>query len=91
MSPIRRILLSIGAAAVMCYAIDYAVVRARGAAGLDVVTVKPYYAVTQRNLKTEEIIALDPVETTCVRSLLPHMGHPACWWLRRHVQKRIEM
>ena len=91
MSMLQRIVLATVGVLVLFYGADYAVVKMRGSGGFDTVTVKPYYAVTQRNLKTEEIIALDPVDTTCVRSLLPHMGDPPCWWLRKHVNKRIEM
>ncbi len=25
-----------------------------------------------------------PQPTSCVRSLFPHEGQPACWWLARH-------
>lgn len=90
MIPWRRILLGIAAVLVLVYTGDYAILRSRGAAGMQTVTVQPYYAVPQRNGKIE-IMMLDPQDQTCVRSLLPHMGHDPCWYLRRHTQKRIDM
>jgi len=57
---------------------------------LQTVTIQPYYAVPQKNGK-EEIMMLDSQDETCVQSMLPHMGHSPCWYLKRHTQKRIQM
>ncbi len=40
------------------------------------VQVQPYYAVPQKDGKTE-FMMLDPEVDTCVQSLLPHFGHTA--------------
>lgn len=57
---------------------------------LQTVTIQPYYAVPQKNGK-EEIMMLDSQDETCVQSMLPHIGHSPCWYLKRHTQKRIQM
>jgi hypothetical protein len=54
------------------------------------VKVQPYYAVPQKDGKTEFIL-LDPEVDTCVQSLLPHLGQPPCWQLNKKKQKRIDM
>ena len=69
------------------YFTDYLVARKQP---LGSVQVNPYYAVPQKNGKTE-IIPLDPEVDTCVNSVLPHLGHPPCWRLNRQRQKRIDM
>ena len=32
-----------------------------------------------------------PQSTPCVRSLFPHEGQPACWWLARHTDQQTFM
>ena len=86
----KRVLLGVVAAVALLYAGDYAVLRARLPQSLSTVTVEPYYAVPQKNGKTE-FIMLDPQDQTCTQSIFPHMGHAPCWYLRKHVQQRIDM
>lgn len=87
---LKRIVLAIVAAVLLAYAADYVSLRARLPGSLTTVEVQPYYAVPQRNGKTE-IDMLDPVDQPCVRSLFPHMGNPPCWYVQGHTQKRIDM
>jgi hypothetical protein len=54
------------------------------------VTVRPYYAVPQKNRKTEFLLG-DPQQETCVHSLFPHLGDAPCWYLNKHREKRIDL
>lgn len=75
------------------YAGDYAVLRFRLAKGkrpFGTVTVYRYYAVEEKNLKTE--YAFDnSAAVTCVHSLFPHFGCSPCWYLNRHTEQRIDL
>ena len=75
------------------YAVDFAIVRIRMASKSSVfgsVAVRPYYAVPQKNKKTEFIFD-DPQEQTCVHALFPQAGNMPCWYLARHSEQRIDM
>lgn len=75
------------------YVIDYLVLRFRIATNrqpFSTVTVHPYYAVPQKDQKTEFLLG-DPTDQQCVHSLFPHMGDNPCWWLTRHTDQRINM
>jgi len=69
------------------YGADYMVARNHP---LGSVQVQPYYAVPQKDGKTE-FMMLDPEVDACVQSLLPHLGHPPCWQLNKHKSKRIDL
>jgi hypothetical protein len=57
---------------------------------LGTVNVREMYAIHEKNNKTE--YQFPPAQDqTCVNSLFPHFGYPACWYLERHSQKRIEI
>jgi hypothetical protein len=55
-----------------------------------VVQIRRYYAVPQKNGRTEFSPA-EPESRTCVHSLFPHLGCSPCWYVNRHTQKRIDM
>jgi len=84
-----------GAAAVvvLAFLIDYGVFRLRvftGRQAYGSVVVRSYYAVAQKNGKTEFLF--DPPEPwTCVNSLFPHGGYPPCWYLARHPEQRTDL
>jgi hypothetical protein len=90
MKLVKRILLALLAALILVYAVDYLSWRARMPASQSTLQVNPYYAVPQKDGKTEFIL-LDTVDQPCVKSLFPHAGNPPCWYLQRHTQKRIDM
>jgi len=76
---------------VLFYAADYLVVRIpipKSRPAFGTVTVRPYYDVTLKDGKSEFYFA-DPRQQTCVNSLLPHLGYPPCWYLRKHTHPRI--
>lgn len=83
---IKRVVLILVVVLAGSYGCDYAVARLRPQGS---VTVQPYYAVPQKNGKTEFIMQ-DPETDACVNSLLPHLGLQACWYLNKHQQKRID-
>ena len=81
------------ALAALVYVGDYLSLRfripnTRGQFGT--VTVTPYYAVHEKNNKIEYDFA-EPQNRTCVHSLFPHFGSPACWYLSRHKEEKIEI
>ncbi len=83
--------LVLGAAAI--YLIDYAVLRFRIATNrspFGTVTVRPYYAVPQKDHKTEFLFD-DPTDETCVHALLPHLGDSPCWYLSKHQDRRTNL
>lgn len=81
------------AAAVLIYAIDYAVLRYRVARNRNpygTVTVQSYYAVPQKTGRTEFDFQSEQQET-CTNSLFPHMGYLPCWYARRHTDQPIRL
>ena len=89
----RRFALIVAASISLIYAGDYAWVRLRiltTHAAYEVVKVRPYYAVRQKDGK-DEFYFLQPRDETCVRSLFPHLGYNPCWYVRRHARQRIAL
>lgn len=94
---LRRIfvtaILIVGGTAVVTYGLDYAVFRIRAATNRSAygsVTVNHYYAVLQKNGKTQFIF--DPPQAqTCVNALFPHSGALPCWYLSRHPEQRTDI
>jgi hypothetical protein len=89
---IGGILILVGAMA-LTFIIDFAVFRLRVAANrsaYDSVTVTHYYAILQKNGKTQ-LIFDPPQPQTCVNSLFPHGGWLPCWYLRRHPEQRTDI
>ena len=78
---------------VLAFLIDYGVFRLRVVTGRQAygsVVVRSYYAVAQKNGKTEFLF--DPPQPwTCVNSLFPHGGYPPCWYLGRHPEQRTDI
>jgi hypothetical protein len=70
------------------YVADYFVAKSKPQQS---VQVKPYYAIHQKNGKTEFDYS-PPMETqTCVGSLLPHLGSNPCWYVTTHTTRKIEI
>jgi hypothetical protein len=83
----KTVLLLIAVLLASFYTADYLAARNRPRGAVE---IHPYYAVPQKNGKTE-IIMQDPETNACVQSLLPHLGLDPCWYLNKHKQKRIDM
>jgi len=86
-------ILSVVVVAVVAYSLDYAVFRIRSATRGNAngsVTVNRYYAVLQKNGKTQFIF--DPPQAqTCVHAMFPHAGWLPCWYLTRHPEQRTDI
>lgn len=75
------------------YVGDYLSVRYKIPKGRDpfsTLTIQPYYAIHEKNGKTEYDFA-QPENQVCVRSLFPHFGYNPCWYVKRHTDKRIDI
>jgi hypothetical protein len=86
-----RIVAGLLAVAILFYGADWAVLKFRAATNhnaFGTVTVRPYYAIPQKSKKTE-LMFQDPVDETCVNSLLPHMGYTPCWYRRTHKSEQM--
>jgi hypothetical protein len=83
----KRILVVAILGLCLLYGGDYLAGRS---APLGTVTVDRYYAIPQKDGKTEFVTA-GRESQACVQSLLPHSGHAPCWYVNRHRQKRINM
>jgi len=94
---LRRIflglLLVVLGTALLAFGVDYAVFRIRVASKRNPygsVVVSHYYAVLQKNGKTQFIFD-PPQPETCVNTLFPHAGSPPCWYLSRHPEQRTNI
>jgi hypothetical protein len=90
---LQRIFVGLILTVAVAYTCDYAVLRFRIATNRQpygTITVHTYYAVPQKNRKTEFLLG-DPQDETCVHSLFPHLGDAPCWYLSRNREKRINM
>lgn len=89
-----RVLAGLVALATVTYAGDYLSLRFKippGRMQFSTVTVQPYYEIHEKNNKLEYDFSPPAEDDTCVNSLFPHFGYPACWYLRRHPEKKIEI
>lgn len=93
---VRRVLIAsvalVAGAVVLAYATDSIVFRVRVTNGnaYGAVVVSRYYAVAQKNGKTQFIFN-PPAAQNCVNALFPHGGTPPCWYLRRHPEQRTDI
>lgn len=70
------------------YSGDYAIASSKP---LGSVTVQPFYAIHQKNGKTEFDYNVPPETQTCVASMLPHFGSNPCWYVANHKTRKIEI
>jgi hypothetical protein len=87
------VVLGLVATAALAFGVDYAVFRIRAATNRNAyssVTVNHYYAILQKNGKTQFIF--DPPQAqTCVNALFPHQGWLPCWYLIKHPDQRTDI
>lgn len=77
----------------LSFAVDFGLFRLRLLAHRDAygsVVVTRYYAVQQKNGKTQFIFD-PPSPETCVNALFPHSSMPPCWYLSRHPEQRTNI
>jgi len=87
------ILLFILATVVLTFVVDFGLFRLRVTANRNPygsVVVSHYYAVLQKNGKTQFIFD-PPAPETCVHALFPHSGMQPCWYLSRHPEQRTNI
>jgi hypothetical protein len=92
MKYVKRILAALVVILVLVYAGDDLSVRIpipKSRNPFGTVLIKSYYAIPQKNRKTEFYLA-DPVTKTCVHSLFPHFGYSPCWYLEKKKLQRID-
>ncbi|SRR6266550_5166869 len=96
-SPMKKLaalsLSALLAGCVLLYAVDYLVWRYKLATGhgpYKTVTVQFYYAIQEKNGKTEYDYQ-PPQPDTCVNALFPHAGYSPCWYERKHPEKEIQI
>ena len=78
---------------VLTFAVDFGLFRLRVVANRNPygsVVVTHYYAVLQKNGKTQFIFD-PPAPETCVNALFPHSGMQPCWYLSRHPEQRTDI
>ena len=95
LSILKRLLVLALAVLAVVYLADYFWFRYRMRSQkpgdpLEVVKVKPLYAVAQKNGRVEYILA-DPVDITCVHSIFPHAGYNPCWYVVQQSGRPIPM
>jgi len=92
-SALLRIAAAVVILALFTYVGDYLSVRYKIPNGRDQfssVTIQPYYAIHEKNGRTEYDYA-QPQTQVCVRSIFPHFGYSPCWYVNRHTDKRIDI
>lgn len=94
---LRQILVGtvvfLAAAAILTYGVDFGLFRLRVVMNRNPygsVVVNHYYAVLQKNGKTQ-LIFDPPAPATCVNALFPHSGMQPCWCLQRHTDQRTDI
>jgi hypothetical protein len=55
------------------------------------VQVQPFYAIHQKNGRTEFDYNVPPETQSCVASVLPHLGNNPCWYVTKHKTRKIEI
>ncbi len=94
---LRRIFLGILlftlGTAVLTFMVDLGLFRLRVAANRNPygsVVVSRYYAVAQKNGKTQFIFD-PPAPESCVNALFPQSGMQPCWYLKSHPEQRTNI
>jgi hypothetical protein len=92
-SYLKRAIVSLVLVFAVIYAADFGWIEYRASSGTEAfgsIQVKRYYAVKQKDGKTEYLFD-NPTTETCVNSIFPHWGHIPCWCLSRHTQQRVNL
>ena len=85
-------LLALVVLLLLLYTGDYAILRVRIArnTGYGNVTVRQYYAINEKNNRTEYVFG-STQDQSCVNSLFGHQGLQPCWRLRRHPEQQVKI
>jgi len=88
---VTRVVAGIFVAAILVYEVDSALLRDRIVTKqhpYGTVTVQFYYAIHEKNGKTEYDFQ-PPQPEKCVNSIFPHSGYMPYWYERKHAEKGI--
>lgn len=88
---IAAVLLCLAGA--VAWAVDFGVFEYRVARNHNPygdVTVYEYYAIGEKNQRTEYVYKATE-QQPCVNSFFPHSGLPPCWYARRHTEKQVKI
>jgi hypothetical protein len=86
-----RLVIAICASGLVAFSGDYLLFQYRLSRTRDSfgnVTVQVYYAIQEKNSRTEYMFK-STEQQTCTHSLFPHSGFPPCWYARRHTEKAV--
>jgi len=88
----RYSLLALVLLLVIAYLGDYLILRIRIArgSGYGEVTVRQYYAINEKNSRTEYVYG-STEDQVCVNSIFGHQGLLPCWYLRRHPDQQVKI
>jgi len=94
MKVLQKLVVALIALAMVAYVVDFAQLRYRvwrNANPFGTIQIEKYYAVHQKNNKTEFMFPHEIQSQDCVHSLFPHMGYSPCWYLNRNREQRIDI
>ena len=89
---VTSVVIALGTA-LLAFGVDFGVFKVRVVTNRNAygsVVVNHYYAVLQKNGKTQFIFD-PPGPETCVNSLFPHEGWLPCWYLSRNIDQRTNI
>lgn len=82
-----RTIVGLLVAVIVAYPVDWAVWKVRVAHGTGMGKVQVIQVLAERMKGNKEAYYLDGVDMVdCSRSLFPHGGNAACWWVQQHRQ-----
>jgi len=85
-------LIAVGLLLALIYVGDYAALRLRirRNTAYGAVTVRIYYAIQEKNGRTEYVFG-SMQDQSCVNSLFGHELQRPCWYLRRYPEQKVEI
>jgi hypothetical protein len=84
---LQRIILGLLVSAFALYGGDYAILKARGAAGYSTVNIT--LGTPMKDGRVQIFTGANQTEM-CVNSLFPHSGYNPCWYVRQNSTRLVE-
>ena len=70
--------------------VSYRRAHAKANDPVEVITIRPYYAVPLKSGKTE-VYLLDAQRVTCVHTLFSHFGYSPCWLVQKKADQPVPL
>jgi len=86
-SKLQRIILGALVAAFVLYGGDWAILKARGAAGFDTVNIT--LGTPMKDGRVQIFTGANQTQI-CVKSLFPHFGYNPCWYVRQNSTQLVD-